>query len=151
MKRMLISCLFLLLLVFAGCGKKDNGDRHNTFAGENEFWSVTYELSGNISHTKKENGNLQIDGWTDTKFTAEYKGDLSDLSDVKHIEIGYKGKFDKGRIVNDYSDGDGATSKIFELSGSNSSVYRVPGKEDTIQVEVNVDGEIQNFELKLMD
>ncbi len=149
LKRIVIMVVILLLLPFNGCGKKEDGNKHHIFLGENELWSAKYELSGSVIDTKRENGNLYNDSWTDRKLTVEYKGELSDLSKVEFLEISYTSKLGGGKLTGNY-EGEGPPTKIFTLeSGGNG--YDEPDKDAVIQVVINVDGEINNLELKLME
>jgi hypothetical protein len=149
LKRLIVMVVILLLLSFAGCGKKEDGNKYNIFIGENELWSAKYELTGSENYTEKENGNLSDDSWTDRKLTVEYKGELSDLSKVNSLEISYTSKLGGGKLTGNY-EGEGPSTKIFTLE-SGGNVYYEPDKDDVIQVEINIDGEIQNLELKLVE
>lgn len=141
--------LILISFVLAGCSKKDVVKHYYAFQGENESWSATYVEDGEVVFTEQD-GTLGTDSWSNHAFEIEYKGDLSDLENVKHMEISYKSGRGGGNLFTDYSEDESPTSKIFSINGGTNSC-RTFDKDHVIQVEVNLDGRVESFELALVN
>jgi hypothetical protein len=126
-----------------GCSSKDKERYDYTFKGENEFWSAELRINGYIEFYEEE-GTLKVDSYHDQELITTYKKDLSDLSTIKHIEIGYDGGVSSGKMVGDYPD-ETLNSKTFTMkSGGNGATIR---EDEIIKVTINIDGEIQTFDL----
>lgn len=142
-----VAFLFISFLL-AGCKKDDASKYDYEFQGENTSWSASYMEEEGVALVEQE-GEKDDDRWFNHTFKLEYKGDLSDLKNVKHMEIRYSTERGGGSQVADYDEDDAPTSKTFTLmGGSNSESYF--DKDDVIRVEVNRDGNIENFELTLV-
>lgn len=141
--------LVLIILVLAGCSKKDVVKHHYTFQGENKSWKATYVEEGEAVFTEHK-GTLDADSWSNYNLEMEYRGQLSDLENVKHIEISYTTGLSSGNMVADYDKGECPKSKTFSLKGGSNSC-RSYDKDDVIQAEVNLDGKTESFELKLVN
>ena len=145
MKKLISIIIIMTILVITGCSKKDIIKHNYTFKGENESWTAEYKINGTQTFIKED---------THTKFESEaqkellitYKNDISELSSVKHIEISYKSTPSSGKIVEDYTDGN-QPKKTYKFQSSSKGAA-IENQDDIIEVTVNIDGNIEVFELK---
>ena len=135
----------MTLLIITGCSNKEVLEHNYIYKGENEFWTAEYKVDGTGIFTKN-NGRTEYENHCDKGFTITYKKDISKLASVKHLEISYKSGVSGGNITEDYKDGLQA-EKTYNMKSS-SSGGAIENKDDVIEVSINLDGEIQTFELK---
>ena len=143
-------CLFfgftiLFVLMAIGCSKKEITNYKYTYAGENEQWDAKYHVNESVEFTNTDNG-LDVETEAKNELVITYKGELTDLSSVKHMEISYDSGIEGGKRVENYNDGVSITSKIFTLSsgGKNGALHT---GDEIITVTITIDGDIQTFEL----
>lgn len=143
MKKISYILIALLILVASGCSKKEVTKNSYTYKGENEFWTAEYTTHGTATF-EQEDGKLDVETESTYRLTVTYKKDLSDLSSVKKMEISYETAHSGGSLSTEYSDDERITTKTFTLLGGGSSM---PTLNDTIKVNINMDGNVQSLEL----
>jgi hypothetical protein len=116
-----------------------------SYEGENELWSAQFLIDCTETWTDKD-GTLDYENESDMNLTLNYKGELSDLSSVRHMEISYSTDFISMGSTSDLEEGS-IKSKTFTLK-SNGKNSALPDKDDIITVTVNLEGDIQTFELR---
>lgn len=140
----LFNCLIIAGVLFVSCAKKDVTEHKYTYKGESENWSAEYKVDGSVTFTRKD-GKLDSESESENTLVVTYKGDLANLSTVKHLEIEYDCITGGGKIEEDYEDGESITSKTFTMnSGGNGAI---PKDDAVIKVSINLDGEEQMMEL----
>ena len=121
-------------------GQKNSGDTdiyRYTYAGGNDEWTAKFEIAGTEKWTNKNN-LLGYDGSYDTLLTVSFKGDLTELSSVRHLIISYKMGNQGGTIDQTYDEGSGARSSYSESSSSGGAYLYSEG--DVYIVTINLDG-----------
>ncbi len=95
----------------------------------------------------KKDGIITYDNKSSELLTVTYKGELSELSAVKQVEISYKSNNNSGSLVNTFDKEQPISSNEFTIKteGANSAI---PEENDVIYVEINIDGVGQSLELK---
>jgi len=143
---LILGYTILLIFIFVSCSKKDVTNYKYTYTGENEQWNVVYKVNESVTFTNEDN---ILDAETEAKnvLTITYKGNLTDLSSVKHTEISYECSTEGGKRVEDYSEGESISSKTFTLisGGKNGALH---SGDEIITVTINIDGDTQTLELK---
>lgn len=114
------------------------------FKGENESWRAEYRVNGTITFSDK-NKKISYDCRSDSTLTVTYKKALSGLSSVKHLEISYEHSAGRGRLTGDF-DGNHPVKGTYTLISSNVGGAMV-NKDETIKVNINLDGKTQTIEL----
>jgi len=139
-----LTCLMLVLLI--GCAYKEVENYNYLYKGENSSWTAEYSVNGTGTWTKIE-GRLHYDNDVKKVFTLTYKGDLSELSKVKHLEIAYETTAGSGKLTEDYDSEHPIDQKTFtfQSGGKGSAVGR---KDQIIKVTITLDNNIQTIELK---
>lgn len=150
MKRRLFVLVLLVMVALSGCDNKDVIKHNYYFYGENDDWLAGLEYDAKEVFTKKKDGALEYDCEDKEKFVATYKGDLSDLANINHIEIGYESKTGGSKFTSDYEEGDGPKGLSFTLSGGGKGGALLQ-KDEIITVTINLDGDIQTLEIKAKD
>lgn len=143
MKYVKIIFIALIILMLSGCSSKDVDRYDYIFKGENELWYAELRINGYIEFVEDE-GTLKVDSYHEQDFITTYKKDLSDLSTIKHIEVGYDGGVSGGKMIHDNPDGTLNTKTFTMKSSSNGATIR---EDEIVKVTINVDGEIQTFDL----
>lgn len=145
MKKLISFIIILTVLATTGCSKKDIVKHNYTFKGENESWTAEYNINGTQTFIK--DGDIsRVESECQKEFSITYKNNISELSKIKNIKISYKSRISGGEIVEDYNDGTWP-EKTYKIQ-SNSTGGAIESKDDTIEVTVNIDGNIEVFELK---
>ena len=145
MKKLIIFIIILILAGTTSCSSKDIVKHNYTFKGENESWIAEYTI--NTTQAFIENDDISnFDSECKKEFSITYKNNISELSSIKNIIISYKSSISKGEIVQDYNDGT-QPEKTYKIQSS-STGGAVENKDDIIDVTVNLDGNIEVFELK---
>lgn len=142
-------CLILgctILLIFVSCSKTDVTNYKYTYTGENELWNAEYKVKETVTFTNKDN-TLHAETEAKNVLVITYKGNLTDLSSVKHTEISYDCSTEGGKRSEDYSDGESISSKTFTLisGGKNGALHNA---DEIITVTIKIDGDTQTLELK---
>ena len=128
-----------------GCSKKDVINYNYIFKGENESWVAEYSINGTQEFIEKD-GSSNFKSECQKEFSITYKNDISELASIKNIVISYTSSTSKGEIVEDYKDGT-QPEKTYKIQSS-STGGAIENKDDIIEVTVNIDGNIETFELK---
>lgn len=149
MKKILIRILSLMMILVVGCSKKEvneNYENNYTFQGENDRWEAEFIYKETVTLNDKDD-NTDVTTKDNELLTVTYKGELTDLSNVKHLEIAYESDIDSGRLVKDYDEGESISTKTFTIpsSGSGSPII---DENAVIKVTINLDGEEETIELK---
>lgn len=170
MKKAIIIVLFMAISIsVSGCSIEPTVKKKYIYKGESENWTGIYELyyivdfpeeDGKVYAHQMENGSLYV----------SFKGDLSDLPDVKHFEISYKRSPRSGGIHTENSDDYVSLDrKEFRLNSGAGSKYEVGEHPlpiermynlyktyasyeeyiEEIDVVVDLDGKIEIMELQL--
>lgn len=150
MKKRILSLILIIAVMLSGCSSKDDKEviKHNyEFSGESEHWSANLKYDAKEIYDKKEDGAKTYSNEYNETLVVTYKGELSELSKLKHLEIEYEGKTGGGKHVADYDEGEGPISLSFTLSGGGKG-GALKQEDDIIKVTVNMDGVIESFEIK---
>lgn len=145
MKKLISFIIILVILGTTGCSKKNVINHNYAFKGENELWIAEYNINGTQEFIEKD-GSTNFKSECQKEFSITYKNDISELSSIKNIVISYTSSTSKGEIVEDYKDGTQA-EKTYEIQSS-ATGGAIENKDDIIEVTVNIDGNIETFELK---
>lgn len=148
MKKFCFLCasVLLFLMIFVSCSKKDITHYKYVYTGANDLWSAKYTVNETVTFTDND-GKLDVETEAQNELVLTYQGDLADLAPVKHMEISYDSTTEGGTRVEEFSDGESISTKVFTLTsgGKNGALH---SKDDIITVTINLDGDIQTFELK---
>lgn len=137
--------IIMVILIITGCSNREVIKHNYTYKGENEFWTAEYKVDGTGTFTEKDN-KTSYESKSSEVLTVTYKRDLSELSSVKHLEISYKSSAQAGKITEDYDDGS-SLKKTYTINSSSTN-GAIENKDEVIKVTINLDGNIQTFELK---
>ena len=153
MKKLFFLYIMLSVLIFANCSNKETNEpkqdivNHNyTFKDENDMWAAEYKVVGTETFTEKD-GLLDVETESNNELTVTYKGELTALSSVKHMEISYESSTNGGKMINDYDKDECITSKAFIISSGGKNCA-IPSENDIIKVYINIDGVENMLELK---
>ena len=148
-KHFLLFLVLFVIITFSGCGSKKDKDiiKHSyIYKGENENWTGTYTLDA-TEVFETIDGVLTYDNQSNSSVLVTYKGELSKLSKARKVEITYNSSKNSGKIVNNYDLNQPIFSKEFKmLSGGRGAALLK--EDDIINIEINIDGTIDTFELK---
>lgn len=145
LKKLISFIIILIVLGTTGCSKKDVINHNYTFKGENESWVAEYNINGTQEFIEKD-GSSNFKSECEKEFSITYKNDISELATIKNIAISYASSTSKGEIVENYRDGT-QPEKTYKIQSS-SRGGAIESKDDIIKVSVNIDGNIETFELK---
>lgn len=137
--------IILTILLMTGCSNKEVIKHNYTYKGENDSWTAEYKVNGTVTFTE-ENNYTKCDSEANKVFTVTYKNDISKLSSAKNVEISYKSSTSAGKITNKYDDGD-RIQKTYTMQSSSKN-GAIENEDDVIEVTINIDGNIEVFELK---
>jgi len=143
----LLTFVLFAILTVSGCDSKDKDViKHNyTYTGENEHWTGIFTFDA-TEVFQTIDGVLTYDNQSNSSLTVTYKGELTDLTKVKKVEISYKSSKISGKLVNNYDSNQPITSKEFNLlSGGTGSALL--DQDEIIKIEMNIDGTIDAFAL----
>jgi hypothetical protein len=87
MRKMNFLFIFAFLVVVSGCSINDIVVRNYHLKGENNHWIAEYKGYSKGYFYKQDDGKLNYKGNVDEKLTLTYKGELSELSQVR--KVGY--------------------------------------------------------------
>lgn len=140
----MIIFIILILLIVTGCSNKDVKKHHYIFKGENDNWTIVYEVNANETFFKKD-GTLHYKNKSNATFTATCKKDSSDLASKKNIEISYKNSVGGGKLNEEIDQAN--PQKTFSMQTSSTGGALV-NEDELIEVNINIDGDVQTIELK---
>ncbi|WFR55914.1 hypothetical protein QA584_20160 [Anaerocolumna sp. AGMB13025] len=153
MKKLFFVYIMLSVLVIASCSNKETNEtkqdvvNHNyIFKGESDMWVAEYKVVGTETFTEKD-GLLDVETESDNELTVTYKGELANLSSVKHMEISYESSTNSGKMVNDYDKDESITSNTFIMKSGGKNCA-IPNENNIIKVIINIDGVEHTLELK---
>ncbi len=141
------ACFMLILLT--GCFNREVENYNYLYKGENASWTAEYAVNGTGIWTKT-NGKLHYDNDIEKVFTITYKGNISELANVRHLEIAYETTAGGGRQTEDYDSSNPISEKTFKFR-SRSQGVAVGRKDQTIKVTITLDNDVQSLELKNLE
>jgi hypothetical protein len=141
-KSILIMIALIFALLFSGCGQHGRIISHNmTFTGGNDKWKAEYKITGQGEFY--QNGDtLDYRSNDDKVFTLTFRGDLTELSSVKHFSYTYTSSASGGGASLD------APPDKNALVSHSSGNGAVESKDETISVVINIDGKQTSFDMK---
>ena len=173
MKKEIILLVAIISILATGCSYDITIRNHDTYKGENADWTGEYEISRIVTFPEKE-GKKFCEKEDKGILTLTYKKDLSELSDVKQLEISYKDSFgNSGGTLREHYDAP-PTKKEYHLNvGSGTATQELserfmapdhlqqslliltyPRTDQnglSIPVTIRLDGKEQNLELPPYD
>lgn len=152
MKKLFFVNIMLIVFMFTSCSNKETIEtkqdviNHNyTFKAENDMWIAEYKVVGTETFTKN-NGVLNVETESNNELSITYKGKLTDLSSIRHMELSYESRINSGKMVNDYEKDESITSKTFTIKSGGKNCA-IPDENDIIKVIINTDGIEHTLEL----
>jgi len=133
MKKIAFIMISVLLLALSGCSQQKDTEKHYTYTGESEKWSVEYKMTS-------------TDSTAERSLAATYKGDVSRLAAVKNLEISYESSSGGGKMTRNFN-GKAPAEKTFTLT-SITEGGAVESRGETINVTINMDGTMETLQLK---
>ncbi|MFE4711920.1 MULTISPECIES: hypothetical protein [unclassified Paenibacillus] len=137
---LLIGAVILLLLV--SCNSKTYKYNY-TFNGEGEQWAAEYVQKASTTLTDKKGVRPEYSSSNERTFQLKYKGKQTDLGDIKELKYSYKGTTGGGSST---IEGPVHFGDLKSRSVSNGSIEQ---EDAVIQVEVEWDGQKEQFELQV--
>jgi len=132
----------VLLVLLTGCNTTTI--KHNyTFTGEGEVWSAEYVQKAEERFITKKDKPAEYETDKTFKFQLIFKGENSDLAQIKQLKYSYKGAGGSGSLTTE-----GPVQLPLLTSGGMGSGNFVR-EDDIIQVEVEWDGQKEQFELRV--
>jgi uncharacterized lipoprotein YehR (DUF1307 family) len=132
MRKIAFIIISVMLIALSGCSQKDI-EKSYIYTGENENWTVEYKMTS-------------TDSTAERSFTATYKGDVSQLSAAKTLEICFESTAASSRIVRSFTD-KALPEKSYGLT-SITEGGTIEGRDETINVTINIDGRVETLQLK---
>jgi hypothetical protein len=130
-------------MTLMGCSNKDVIKHKYYFKGEGNLWDAYYQEKS-VETYREIDGILDYDCDTESTFTAVYKNDLSDLVDVKKIEVGYDAGSFGSTLTENYIE-NGPDKRAFIIKSTSGLVSNEAG---IIKVSISIDGKTETFELQ---
>jgi len=140
-----IILIVLMLFIVVGCSNKEVIKHNYTYKGENELWTAEYKVNGTGTFTKKDDKKYYQSNSSST-LTISYKKDLSELSQVKHMEISYESSAGASKLNLNFDDNPPNEKKYILKSSSVGGA--IENKDEIINVKISLDGNTQAIELK---
>lgn len=144
MKRLVSILMLMVTLVISGCSNREISEYHYIYRGENDLWSAEYKVDATVTFFKRDDV-LNAETYKECMLTVTYKEDISDLSKVKNLIISYTSSTGGGSLEEEF-DSEPPTENVYTLK-SRSTGSAIENEDETIQVTINIDGEIQTIEL----
>jgi len=145
MRKAKIILIVLILFIITGCSNKEVIKHNYTYKGENEVWTAEYKVNGTGTFNKKDDKTYYQSNSSST-LTISYKKDLTELSQVKHMEISYESSAGASKLNLDFVDNP-PNEKTYMLKSS-SIGGAIESKDEIIYVKISVDGNTQAIQLK---
>ncbi|MFC3748637.1 hypothetical protein [Paenibacillus sp. GCM10012306] len=130
------------LLLLASCNSETHKYNY-TFKGEGKQWAAEYVQKASTTLTERKNERPQYSSSNERIFQLKYKGKQTDLGDIKELKYSYKGTTGEGSST---IEGPVHFADLKSGSVSNGSIEQ---EDAVIQVEVEWDGQKEQFELKV--
>ncbi|UQZ36215.1 hypothetical protein C2I18_23445 [Paenibacillus sp. PK3_47] len=139
----------IVLLILTACSNTETQTiRHDyTFTGESETWSAEYIQTAWEKYIIPEDEDKRVEYETSKKYNFElrYKGEQSDLEDIKQLHYKYEGRGGSGSM-----NMEGPIPAELLKSGASGTGTML--KEDSIiKVNVDWDGKSEQFELRVKE
>ena len=135
-----------MLLIITACSNKEVIKHNYIYKGENELWTAEYKMNGTGTFTEKSD-KTAYESESNTTFTITYKNNISELSSVKHLEISYESTAGGGNLTSNFDNNNPLNQKTYILKGGGRGTS-IERKDETIKVNITLDGKIQTIELK---
>lgn len=141
LRTLLLAGMMLALLV--ACNTTTY--KHNyTFTGEGEVWSAKYDQQATEKFIDRKGERPDYETWYNSTFELKYKGDQSDLDEIKSFKYSFQGN--SGESTKTIEDAMGVKGELKSVH-SGSGAYE---QEDSIiKVEVEWDGQKEQFDLQV--
>lgn len=135
----------IMLLVLAACSKTETIRHDYTFTGESETWSAEYIQTASEKYIIPKNEDKLVEHESSYKYTFElrYKGEASDLDEMKELIFKFQGKRSGGS-----SNLEGPVRTEDLRRGSSGSGVNERA-DSVIKVSVDWDGKSEQFELRV--
>lgn len=144
MKKIISILMLVVVSLISGCLNREINEYHYTYYGENDSWSAEYKLDATVTFFKKD-GVLNVETYKERLLTVTYKDDVSNLSKVKNLIISYNSSTGGGSLEEEFNSKP-PTENIYTLKSSSTS-SAIENADETIQLTINIDGDVQNIEL----
>lgn len=134
----------ILMLALTACSHTETQTiRHDyTFTGESETWSAEYVQTAWEKYILPEDKPAQRETFKEYTFELHYKGDQSDLEEIKMLGYKYEGRGGSESLNMEAP----VQTELLKRSGSGTGTML---KEDSvIKVSVDWDGKSEQFELR---
>lgn len=148
MKKAAIIFVTIMLFLVSGCAQHRVDKINYTYQGENALWSAELKLNATVVWTTKD-GYTDHEIECDRTLTVTYKNDISELSSAKDIIIGYDSGISSSRMSGalDAFDRSGNTVTLTNRGGNSAMEIQ----ESVITVTIQIDGNVQTFDLKYVN
>lgn len=143
-RKALIALMLVMILPIIGCSNKDVIKHKYVFRGENEFWIAEYNVDA-VETFIETDGFTEYESYADRVLTMTYRKELSELPPVKKLVISYKGSVSGGEYTEEFSE-DTPFKKTYVLASRSNGA--IAYKEDVIEVNIIMDGNVQTIKLK---
>jgi hypothetical protein len=113
-----------------------------TYTGESERWNAELKVNQTPKFTKTDSGGFNVATEAKEELVITYKGELTDLSSVKHLEISYECNNESYKSVLVYNVGENFSSKTFTLNSiiRNGAIYN---GDEKITITIVETGEVK--------
>ncbi|MGO0058973.1 hypothetical protein ACTID9_02880 [Brevibacillus fluminis] len=136
----------IMLLILTNCSSKETQKHVYSFYGESQHWSAELSVDA-IEEFSKGDVGTNYNSEQTRKFTVTYKGDLSELSNIKKIEYSYQVEgVGGGAYQDDFASP--PTQKVFTFESSDKG-GAIIGENQVVKATVIVDGVKENLELTI--
>ncbi|OMF99312.1 hypothetical protein [Paenibacillus sp. FSL R7-0337] len=142
MKKILRALLLpaILLLLLTSCNTETTYFNY-TFKGEGDTWTGVYKQEASQKLITKKN-KVSSESSKRYNLVLRYKGDQSDLEEIKQMKYTFKAKHSSGSQT---IEGPVAVAMLKMSASGNGSVEK---EDSAIKVTVEWDGKSEEFELK---
>jgi hypothetical protein len=129
----------VMLMLLTSCNTETTHFNY-TFKGEGETWSAVYDQQASQKLISK-NGTLKSETSNRYTFDLHYKGEQSDLGEIKQFKYGYEARSGGGSRTQE-----GPISlDVLHMGGIGSGAFE--WEDSVIKVSVEWDGHSEEFEL----
>lgn len=142
-KYRLLLLVGIMLLLLVACNSKTYRNDF-TFTGEGDQWSAQYDYQSTEKVTGKDGKRSDNESQNSYKFQLRYKGEQTDLANIKQMEFGFK---TSERESSQTLEGPIRLNDLVIESRGNRGAYSI--EDSVIQVEVEWEGQTEQFELKV--
>lgn len=143
-KKIISSLILMTILVISGCTNREVIEHHYTYFGENDLWSAECKIDATVELFKVDDV-LNAKTYKERILTVAYKKDILDLYKVKKLNISYNTSTGGSSLEEEFDD-NSPTENTYTLKSSSTGTA-IENEDETIQVTINIDGQIQTIEL----